>query len=153
MYAPPLRISRRYLLLWARYCLRRCPAARYVIIFGKCAAGNRTQRQVDEQCGPCGLNPYAHLKIYKDVGPEETDEEVRLHPSDAHHPDCDKLRYVTIDPEEWDGFPQARIYVRTNDDQFEGKGMVVTVECLGDLERSELEREMEDAMQDPQCFP
>lgn len=150
MYAFPRCLSGKFLSLWIRYCLRHAPAGSYVVILGRDARGQRAQNEIYRDCGPCGLNPSTYLRIFKNVGDDEKDEEI---PIRTNYPKCE---YVTISPHEWAAFaPNAGTLigqVETNDGRFQGTGLRVDVQDLRDQEREGLEQQMNQALQDPLFF-
>ena len=166
MYAFPKCLSIKYLLLWARYCLRNQHAGKYVVIFGAEKAGHRTQEQIDKDCGPCGLNPWMYLRIFKDVGDDEKhpDEEIRVFyapkyrlrntkPECVHSSKCNGLTFLTLNQEEWQAqAPELGEFlprIATNDLRFCGQGIRIQVNALQDHEAAALEKEMETAVDDP----
>jgi hypothetical protein len=135
MYLPPNCINAKYLMQWARYVLRG-KAGKFMIIWGREMAGNRTQDQVDHDCGCCGPYPFKVLRIYKDAGPDEKDEVIRV----AYD---DKLREFIIcnmvNGEEinWMGS------ISTNNGQFVGQGL--PIEMTGNEDVASIERDMTEA--------
>ncbi len=138
-----------------------------MVIWGNAARGKRTETEIDQQCGPCGLNPCTYLKIYKNVGEEEKDEEIRIYPFPrrvtrntdplcVHDEKCDVLTYVTVSANEW----KSKITtlginhqnVATNDGRFVGEGLVVKVQDLNETDQLQLEHDMRSAVEDSEFF-
>jgi len=114
MYAPPTHINGKYVIAWARYQLRN-HSGKFVIFWGHDSAGLRTQRQIDKQYGPCGLNPSKYIHIFRNVDEDSKDEEIKCKGEYA---------YVTVTDRDWDTLPGPHHdEVKTNDHQFQGRAL------------------------------
>lgn len=163
MHASPVRLASKYLLLWARYCLRNFPAGRYMIILGSDSKGKLSQSEIDEKCGPCGVCPYMYLRIFKTSADDNPAEEVRVHsfkrqtrntPKECvHSKKCDMLNYVTFSDASAFAIESHQMLKNktksTSDGRFVGVALNIDIPGIDEAEKHRLEQTVETALDNP----
>lgn len=150
MYAPPSFLTIKQFNLWVRWILRN-HNGKFALVFGKQVVPEKIAgtNQVYRSFGPCGPNPYYHLRVFLVTDTAEGEDTVELK---DHKPDRYFSTYVTLDQKDWDtvadtyrkdGKYSEKVW--SNEGDFCGPAVVIDAPELGAEEREKLEKDFDEA--------